>query len=115
MRRTAKRIASVFAAAALTTSLVAAPAAATAPERETFKSPDQGLVLYTAKSAYVVARHTAVDDNCHPMQDAVTLIAWTPVYAVAYATDDCTGHGMGLGIWRSWNPGQFLSYKLTSY
>ncbi|MGC5053896.1 hypothetical protein ACLQ2S_20870 [Micromonospora sp. DT48] len=115
MPKTAKRIASVLGATALTTSLVATPAAATEPEREPFKSPDQGLVLYTANSAYVVARHTEVDDLCHPMQDAVTSIAWTPVYAIAYANDDCTGPGLGLGIWRSWNSGQFLSYKLVSY
>ncbi|MBL6277180.1 hypothetical protein JMF97_13530 [Micromonospora fiedleri] len=115
MRKTAKRAASVLAAVALTTSVAATPAAATAPEREPFKSPDQGLVLYTANSAYVVARHTEVDDLCHPMQDAVTSIAWTPVYAIAYASDDCTGYGLGLGIWRGWSPGQFHSYKLTSY
>ncbi|GAA0391032.1 hypothetical protein GCM10009541_37680 [Micromonospora gifhornensis] len=115
MRKTAKRIAAVLAAAALTTTLAAAPAAAKEVEREPFKVPDQGLVLYTANSAYVVARHTAVDDLCHPMQDAVTSIAWTPVYAVAYASDDCTGYGLGLGIWRGWSPGQFQSYKLTSY
>ncbi|MEV6691408.1 hypothetical protein AB0M35_08065 [Micromonospora sp. NPDC051196] len=115
MRKTAKRIASVLAAAALTTTLAAAPAAATTPEREPFKVPDQGLVMYTANSAYVVARHTAVDDLCHPMQDAVTLIAWSPVYAVAYASDDCTGYGLGLSAWQGWSPGVFLSYKLTSY
>ncbi|MBL6277181.1 hypothetical protein JMF97_13535 [Micromonospora fiedleri] len=115
MRKTAKRIASVLAAAALTTTLAAAPAAATEADREPFKVPDQGLVMYTAHTAYVVARHTEVDDLCHPMQDAVTLIAWTHVNAIAYASDDCTGYGLALSGWQGWHPGDFLSYKLTSY
>ncbi|MFD6753999.1 hypothetical protein [Micromonospora gifhornensis] len=115
MRKTAKRIAAVLAAAALTTTLAAAPAAAKEVEREPFKVPDQGLVLYTANSAYVVARHTAVDDLCHPMQDAVTSISWTPVYAIAYASDDCTGYGLQLSGWQGWSPGVFLSYKLVAY
>lgn len=114
MRRSAKQILAGLAAAALTTSLVATPAAADEP----IPNPDTGLVFYSSNPTAVVARQAAPDDLCRAFPATASwLLAWSGGFqnVIAYRSDDCSGQPIGLGTFRSFTPGYFASYTTVSY
>ncbi|MFI7246744.1 hypothetical protein [Micromonospora chalcea] len=111
MRTLAMRVAAGLAAVALSTPLIAAPAAA---DPVTIPNPDQGLVFYSSNPLAVVARQAAPDDVCRPFPaDADWLLAWSGFQnVIAYKSADCSGQAYGMGIWRGWTTrGTFGSYK----
>lgn len=112
MRKAAKRIVAGLAGAALTTSLVVAPAAADEP----VQSPDTGLVFYRTNPTLVVGRQATPDGLCHPLPaNATWYLVWSGGFQLVtlYEGADCTGNSTTSPPFRQFRPGPWASYTTS--